>query len=241
MFITQSGFCFYFYLEAPMLTQSVSTSIRALIAATALSVASNAAVGATVFSLDANPFPVNAVSQLHSSTPVNIGGAGTTSDFYVRNLALTNSSFAGGDQTLTYNADLVFTLDDGAGGAIGPVTLHSTNFGALLTGRTSDSQTGTFAQTLIQGSFFSGMFGGNSLVVELNPNLQSTGFVNIAAVPGGFNVSNNKTVNPQFRINGGPPNVVPPLQAQFIPEPATALLMAPGLLAIGMRRRVVYS
>ena len=230
-----------------MLTQSLSTLTRAALAAAVLSVASNAAIGCPVFSLTANPFPVNAISDLHSATPVFIDGGtgvgviGSTSDFYVKNYQQTFSDFTGGNQTLRYSADLVFTLTDAGGASLGPITLHSDNFGAVLTGRGSDTQTGTFAQALVQGSYFSGTVGGQNLKVELNPLLTSAGSVTINPASGGFAVTNNKNINPQYIFGTNDPIVVPTLNASFVPEPATALLMVPGLLAMGIRRRTAHS
>ena len=222
-----------------MLTKSKLA--RAVLAAIALSAASTAANAFTTSAPD--PF-LGQVVDLQSTPPgtvIGLPGLGYTTGFTIDGFNFEGAS--GGVNS--YSASFHSSLSDTIGGpVVRTANLTGTsNFVVDFVGRSNPFQTGIFDLVLNQASF-SGTVNGQTVAVSLgNVPTAQVSIQNHAG--GGYDITYLTAfqVTGQYTIDGGAPVTVPGLGDTHgqpptgLPEPATALLMAPGLLAMLARRR----
>lgn len=234
-----------------MLKESLSTLTRAAFAAVVLAATASTASATPVFTPFGDPFPTGTTLIATPGTTVSVGYIPyrIASNFHLQTFSTT-----GGNQTFVYTDDLSFPILDAPGGnQVGSGQATSTDFTVTISGRAGLFETGTF--NLVLDSYTTnGVLspGGVPSHGLLNPGLASggtvtfTGPVTVGGVPG-LLADTSFIINRIVSVNGRPPYILPPLNAtsspfppSAVPEPATAALVIPGLLAmLGVRRRRV--
>ncbi|MFO1433265.1 MAG: hypothetical protein U1F76_24720 [Candidatus Competibacteraceae bacterium] len=232
-----------------MLKKSLSTLTRAAFAAVVLAAAASTASATPVFTPNGDPFPTgsNIILGPGYDSPFGYIPYRLITDFQLQSIDTT-----GGNETFTYTAAGSYPILDAPGGnQVGSGQGTVSDFTVAILGRTGLFETGTF--DLVINSYTSdGVVSpsGDHVQGMLNPGLASggtvtfTGPVTVGGVPG-LLADTSFDINGQGRINGGPLIILPPqhgtsspLPPSAVPEPATAALVIPGLLALlGVRRR----
>jgi hypothetical protein len=124
--------------------------------------------------------------------------------------------------------------------SIGPVNLTGT-IDQLVVGRTSNTETGTFA-TLITGLDMSGAVLGNTLTMMLDGSNDSTGTTTIVPIEREFRIDSFFDVFVELSLDSTPPrmtSVGPILLSAGVPEPSTWAMMLLGFASLayaGYRR-----
>jgi len=214
----------------------LKTLVRAALFAAVVSVAPASVWAGYIISSEAMPIPDGSTFQLYSPTPVQTPG-GSASVFYIHYTSTVGDTFNSGtgDETLVKNGE--FSLTSGGGSVPGTVTF-------LIYDRANSTQTGSFSEHLTSASF-AGTLGGVEVTLTLAPDTASPGDVTIESLPDGkYKITNNhivENVDYGYKDQDGIVHHVtlPTLQAQILPEPATWVLLTPGLLALASRHRRV--
>jgi hypothetical protein len=219
------------------------STLRAAAAAAALAVTAGAADAAAIFSLSPSPIP--------DGSALDFVGTFDTPYGYVRNIYVTNYeleslSIGGGGTTETFSGEPSVTFYSAAtGGSVTGTASFSTTDLTLFIGGGFNPFTnylGTFPEQWLSATWTGTQSpSGDELVVEFNPAIESPGSVTIGATTGGYLITNSFTMNGQFSINGGPPAIVPPLDASLqpigftppVPEPSTWAMLLLGFAGLG--------
>ncbi|MFO1433267.1 MAG: hypothetical protein U1F76_24735 [Candidatus Competibacteraceae bacterium] len=230
-----------------MLKESLSTLTRTAFAAVVLAAAASTASATPVFTPFGDPFPAGSLIIVGSGFQPGIG---STPYSIIYNIQLQSIDTTGGNQAFVYTAENYAPLHlDTLGDQI--VIGSIPDLTVTVYGRAGLFETGTF-DLVLGGSFSEAVMypSGDHITSKLNPDLVSagtvtfTGPVTVGGLPG-LLAESSFTINTMASFNGGPFIILPPQDATTspnnpfaVPEPATAALVIPGLLALlGVRRR----
>jgi len=162
--------------------------------------------------------------------PALFGFTGTTS--------MINGMGQAIDSNISFTAS-IYTDNGGKPGTfLGNLSMGGP-IGIFYSGRTSDSQLGTFTSTLTELNL-TGMFNGHSIAIMLGIP-PSSGPTTISQDGSEFLVSSFFDVFAEVSIDGGPFMQGPERTFNLVPEPSTVSVMALGLAGVaasGLRRRV---
>ena len=235
-----------------MITPSLSTLTRGILAAVALTAASTGANATTYHSDSPDPFASgsNYTVDLQNAThtAITLPGLGfSATDFIISGFSVTSATDTAAGVDWVYNANFqAFN----AGVAVTGV-LTSTNFEVLVNGQhglPTGPLVGTFTEQLLHATFT-----GGGISTFLAPGDVPTGSVTIAGggLLGGYNITPpNLTINAQYTDPNGNTHDTPPLTdvngtPSSVPEIDAAsgtgalALLAGALALIGERRRRV--
>jgi len=142
------------------------------------------------------------------------------------------------DSNVLFSADVYSSTGGPPGSFLGLLSLTGP-IGIFYTGRTSDTETGTFTSNLTELDM-TGNFNGHSIEVILAPTT-STGTTTISASGSDFEVSSFFDVFAEISIDHGTFIAGPERTFILTPEPGTVSLIALGLVGVTareLRRRV---
>ena len=191
--------------------------------------------GAGGAQLYASTFNIGSFLITHSDT--NYGGATDGGDI------LTNTYSA------SFTSSLVYGDGSSSGITVALATDATHHFVVSYDDRTGAGDVGTFVTHLTEATFVGTVPGSATPFVVSLANSTSATIDIEHHLGGGYDINyiSAYTVNGQYSINGGSNVPTPGLgdangqPASSVPEPATALLMVPGLLALARRRRAAVA
>jgi hypothetical protein len=235
--------------EMSMMNPSLSTLTRGILAAAVLSAASTSAQA--VFSVTPDPFAAfgggyTVDLQVSGGGTVSLPGIGDATNFLISSFSLDAGASHDTAAGYVWVYHPTFVAKNGAATV---ASLPTGTFIVQVDGQhfPTGTLTGVFTEHLLQATFTDG-----TVTASLNPAaVTPSGTVSIQPAAGfGYNIlPPSLTINAQYSIGGGAPISVPSLTdvngtnngaatvGGSVPEPATLALLAPGLLAMGARRR----
>lgn len=149
---------------------------------------------------------------------------------------ITRTFDAAGDH-IAFNAELSGTVTDLMLNPIGPFDF-SGSAAEIVSGRASDTATGTFSSQLLSLSV-AGVFNEMDLVIQLDPGRASTGQTSITNVGGGnFQISSFFDVFFEVQIDQGPfatSNTAAAFDLVPVPEPPAVFLAGAALMMLAAK------
>jgi hypothetical protein len=221
------------------------STLRAAAAAAALAVTAGAADAAAIFSLSPSPIPDGSGFDLVGTFDTPFGWV---RNVYVTNLEIESLGISGGGTTETFSGEpsITFYSAPTGGSVTGTASFSASDLELFIGGAFNPftNYLGTFPEQWLSATWTGTQSPtGDTLVAEMNPALETLGSVTISATTGGYLITNPFTVNGQFSVNGGPPAILPPLDASLqpigftppsaIPEPSTWAMMLLGFAGLG--------
>jgi hypothetical protein len=225
------------------MSRSILFTLRAAVAAVAISTIATSAANASFISnspdpmLGGNRVPLTGV-------PIDTQFGYAT--YYVTNIQETSSSVSAGNNYLNYTFTEYFTFyTDPSLTTIATTATFQGQFALTVYGRTSSYETGTF--NFAFNSTSSGTVDGDSVSVTTNPSLGGSGTTTMTPGPGlgQYTINTTTTINNQYSINGGAEistaaisaTSVPPGVTSPVPEPSSLVPGAIGIVFVAFARR----